>query len=87
MSAKTERIVILGTPDFKAFLMSEAHKEGISLSELVRQLCEKKARNQDEELLGELVAQVKTATSKAKKALEKGLTEASNTLAELRAAR
>ena len=39
MAAKTERITILGTPDFKAFLAREAKKEGVSLSQLVRQRC------------------------------------------------
>lgn len=87
MSAKTERIVILGTPDFKAFLMSEAHKEGVSLSQLVRQRCERKAKDQDEEILLSLVREVKSATSKAKKALDAGLSEANRTLTELRAAK
>jgi len=40
-AAKTERITILGTPEFKNSLTREAQKEGISLSQLVRQRCEK----------------------------------------------
>ena len=35
-AVKTERITILGSPDFKAFLSREAKKEGVSLSQLVR---------------------------------------------------
>ena len=37
MAVQTERITILGTPDFKTFLKKEAKNEGISISELVRQ--------------------------------------------------
>jgi len=37
-AAKTKRITILGTSDFKDFLIWEAKKEGISLSQLVREL-------------------------------------------------
>lgn len=56
MAVQTERITILGTPDFKAFLTKEAKKEGISMSELVRQRCTQKPATKDEELLVELTA-------------------------------
>ena len=36
MSAKSERITILGTPEFKSWLTTEAANEGVSVSELVR---------------------------------------------------
>lgn len=36
---KNERITILGTADFKAFLVAEAEREGVSVSELVRRRC------------------------------------------------
>ena len=85
MSVKTERITILGSPDFKAFLISEAKKEGVSLSQLVRDRCKRKSADADEELLLELVAEVRSSTSAAKKSLEKGLKEAEITLQELRA--
>ncbi len=81
---KTERITILGSPDFKAFLKREAKKEGVSLSELVRVRCEKKSQTEDEEVLLALVAEVKKATKKAKHSLTEGLKEANNLLAELR---
>jgi hypothetical protein len=85
MSVKTERITILGTPDFKNFLIQEAKKEGVSLSQLVRQRCEKKpASNEDEELLATLVKEVRAATAKAKVSLEKGLTDAEQVLSEIR---
>ena len=87
MTVKTERITILGTPDFKDFLTLEAKKEGVSLSQLVRQRCEKKPiNNEDEELLAALVKEVRTATAKAKVSLEKGLSDAEQVLAEIRRA-
>ncbi len=67
MTVKTERITILGTPDFKAFLTREAKKEGVSLSHLVRERCLRKPTNiEDEELLSMLVSQVVEATTRAK---------------------
>ncbi len=87
MSVKTERITILGSPDFKAFLTREAKKEGVSLSQLVRERCRQKpATDEDEELLSLLVAEVGKATARAKTSLEKGLTDAEKTLAEIRKA-
>jgi len=84
-AVKTERITILGTPDFKDFLTREAKKEGISLSQLVRQRCEKKPLNdKDEELLTALVEEVRAATIKANLSLKKGLDDAEKVLAEIR---
>ncbi|MBW2164452.1 MAG: hypothetical protein JRF43_08490 [Deltaproteobacteria bacterium] len=85
-AVKTERITILGTPRFKAFLNREAKKEGKSLSELVRQRCEDKPQNEDEELLAILVKEVGDATARAEVSLEKGLTDAERVLAEIRSA-
>lgn len=85
MSAKTERITILSTPDFKAYLSREAKKEGVSVSQLVRQRCENATLSQDEELLLQLVAEVRSSTKKAKKSLERGIKDAERVLAELRA--
>jgi hypothetical protein len=83
-AVKTERITILGSPDFKAFLSREAKKEGVSLSQLVRQRCENKPTNQDEELLAALVKELSAATAKAKSSLEKGLADAERVLSEIR---
>ena len=83
-AVKTERITILGSPDFKAFLSKEAKKEGVSLSQLVRQRCENKPSSQDEELLAALVKELGTATARAKLSLEKGLADAEKVLSELR---
>ncbi|MCP4339260.1 MAG: hypothetical protein GY799_10315 [Desulfobulbaceae bacterium] len=86
MSGQSERITILGTPDFKAFLVKEAKKEGVSMSELVRQRCIQKPVNKDEELLAALMSEVNRATVKAKESLEKGLGDAERVLAAIRRA-
>jgi hypothetical protein len=83
-AVKSERITILGSPDFKAFLTREAKKEGVSLSQLVRQRCEDKSPSQEEKLLATLVKELGEATVKAKLSLEKGLTDAETVLSELR---
>ncbi len=84
-AVKTARITILGTPDFKKFLTREAKKEGISLSQFVRQRCEKKpSSNEDEELLAVLVKEVRLATNRAKDSLGKGLDDAEKVLAGIR---
>ena len=83
-AVKTKRITILGTPEFKEFLTREAKQEGVSLSQLVRQRCEKKPQNKDEELLAALIEEVGAATAKAKLSLEKGLADAEKVLAEIR---
>jgi hypothetical protein len=85
MSVKTERITILSTPDFKAYLSREAKKEGVSVSQLVRQRCENASLSQDEELLLQLVAEVRSSTKKATKSLDRGIVDAERILAELRA--
>ncbi|MCU7924421.1 MAG: hypothetical protein KZQ99_07160 [Candidatus Thiodiazotropha sp. (ex Dulcina madagascariensis)] len=84
MSAKTERITILGTPDFKSFLTREAKKEGVSVSQLVRDRCLGKSADPDEEVLTALVSEVRDATRRAQKALDKGLRDARKTIKELR---
>ncbi len=87
MSVQSERITILGTPDFKAFLVSEAQKEGVSVSQLVRKSCSGSKAGQDEQLLIALTAELKKVTAQATKSLEKGLSEAESVLAELRCKR
>jgi hypothetical protein len=86
MAVQSERITILGTPSFKAFLVKESKKEGISMSELVRQRCTQKPTNNDEILLAALISEVRLATKKAEKSLEKGLNDAERVLAEIRRA-
>ena len=86
MTVQSERITILGTPDFKRFLTKESKKEGISMSEFVRQRCTQKPANNDEALLAALIGEVNAATQKAFKSLDKGLNDAERVLAEIREA-
>jgi hypothetical protein len=87
MTAKTERITFLSTPDFKAFLSAEAAKEGTSVAELIRRRCENKpANNEDDEMLLAMAKEVRKATARAKKSLEKGLADAEKVLKEIRRA-
>ncbi len=83
-SVKTERITILGTPDFKAYLHKEAKKEGISVSQLVRQRCEKRPVNDEEKMLALLTAELQQAAKRAKKSLNKGIADAEKALHQLR---
>ncbi len=85
MSVKTERITILTTPDFKQFLSSEAVKEGVSVSELVRERCSVKPIESEEiAMLKAFVEQVNESTDRAEKSLTKGLREARETLKSIR---
>ncbi len=87
MTAKTARITFLSTPDFKDFLAAEAEREGTSVAELIRQRCEKKpVDTEDEELLLALAKEVSEATARAKRSLDKGLADAEKALKEIRRA-
>lgn len=79
---KSERISVLGTPEFKAFLVKEAEKEGVSISELVRRRCER-TPSEDEAILAGLAAELKRAVAQAKRSLNEGLQAISETLAEV----
>jgi hypothetical protein len=83
---KTERVTLLTTPDFKAFLSVEAHREGVSVAELVRTRCERRP-SEEELILKAMTAELTQATDEAKRALKSGLDEAQAVLAELRANR
>jgi len=85
MTVKTERITILGTPDFKQFLKNEAKKEGISLSSLVRRRCEQQTTvNEEEQLIIELLSELKTATKMAEQSLDRGIESMRQVIAEIR---
>ena len=71
--------------DFKAFLSSEAEREGVSVSELIRARCTNKpANSEDEQVLRVQVEQVNESTHKAQKALNKGLQDAREVLQALK---
>ena len=86
MTVKTERITILGSREFKAFLNEEATKERISVSELVRRRCEQRPPNaEDEKLFKELVSELISSVAEAKQNLDGGIHDAEAVLRELRA--
>jgi len=62
VAVKTERISFLGTPEFKAFLASEAKKERISVSELVRRRCVH-TPSADEVLLANMAAELRPSAT------------------------
>lgn len=79
---KTERITVLSTPEFKAYLAQEAEREGVSVSELIRRRCEN-APTEDEVLLLELARQVRLGAKEAEQALRQGLAAAETMLARV----
>lgn len=83
---KTERVTLLTSPDFKAFLGAEARREGVSVAELVRTRCERRP-SEEEATLAALTSELNKAVRETKAALRGGLTEARSVLAELRAKR
>ncbi|MBU1666620.1 MAG: hypothetical protein KKG92_14675 [Gammaproteobacteria bacterium] len=85
--SKTERITILGTPEFKAFLALEAEKTGISVSELVRTRCEHAPpSNENSETLEALARELTHAVADARQALEAGMADVQEVLASRGAA-
>ena len=83
---KTERVTLLTTPAFKAFLGVEAAREGVSVAELVRSRCEQRP-GAEEALLVSLAADLRRALREAQASLKGGLAEADAVLTELRARR
>lgn len=79
---KTERVTLLTSPDFKAFLNAEAHREGVSVTELVRTRCERRLSD-EEAMLAELTRELQQSMVAAKHALKGGLDEAQAILSEL----
>ena len=83
---KTERVTLLTSPDFKAYLGAEAAREGVSVAALVRSRCERKP-DADEALLAALAGELRKAVGAAQASLSDGLAEAQAVLSELRARR
>ena len=81
---KTERVTLLASPKFKAFLTTEARREGVSVGELVRSRCQPKAGD-EEVLLNLLVNELQGRVREARRSLKSGLDEAQKILAELHA--
>lgn len=83
---KSERVTLLTTPEFKAFLSAEAKRENVSVAELVRSRCEQRP-NDDEVVLAALTLELRSAVGQAKESLREGFAEADAVLAEMRAER
>jgi len=83
---KTERVTLLTSPEFKAFLTAQAKREGVSVAELVRTRCEGRA-TEEEAALATLTAELRAAVRQARKSVKDGLAEAAAVLQELRARR
>ncbi|MBN8509676.1 MAG: hypothetical protein J0L57_13835 [Burkholderiales bacterium] len=81
---KTERVTLLTTADFKAFLGAEAQREGVSVAELVRSRCERRP-SEEELLLASLTDRLNRSVADARRSLKEGLDEAEAVLRELRA--
>ncbi len=85
---KTERVTLLVTPDFKAFLTAEATKVGVSVGELVRSRCEQRPdENEFELLLASLTGELRKSVRAAQASLKDGLAEVNAVLSELRTSR
>lgn len=80
---KTERLVLLTTPAFKAYVGKEARREGISVAELVRRRVQP-AANEEEAVLAELTAHLRIAVEQAQQSADQALAEVEAILAELR---
>jgi len=80
---KTERLVLLTTPAFKAYVGKEAKREGVSVAELVRRRVQPSA-NEDEATLVELTTQLRAAVEQAQKGAEQSLAEVEAILLGLR---
>jgi hypothetical protein len=85
MAAKTARVTILGTPEFKEFLVQEAEKEGVSVSKLIRQRCLQRPANDEEEIIQYFLAELKSSTARALVSLEEAIAEATQVLEEIKA--
>jgi hypothetical protein len=83
---KTERVVLVTTPEFKAFLAREARREGVSVSEFVRVRCGRAAAAESRELAS-LLPELRRSLNAAAESLRRGIDDATATLRSLRASR
>ncbi len=83
---KTERVTLLTSPAFKAFLSAEALREGVSVAELIRTRCERRPTDEEAALVA-LTGELNKAVAQARESIKSGLDDAQSVLAEIRAAR
>lgn len=79
---KTERVVFLATPQFKALLQAEAQREGVGVAELIRRRVERES-TEEERLLVELTAELRQAVDEARTTVDRALQQAEETTREL----
>jgi hypothetical protein len=84
---KSERIVLLTTPEFKTYLSNEARREGTSVAELVRNRCQSPSASAEDQTLAALAGELRRSVAAARRSLREGLEAADSALAELRQAR
>ena len=75
MAIQTARVTFLTSPDFKAWLVEEARKADVSVSEFIRLRCQN-TQNAEELVLSEMAAELKKATKRARTSLDRGLKDA-----------
>jgi len=80
---KTERLVLLTSPAFKAFVGKEAKREGVSVAELVRRRVQPTPGADEAELI-ELTAQLRKAVGEAQRSAHVSLAEVEAILGALR---
>ena len=83
MAIQTARVTFLTSPDFKAWLVEEAVKADVSVSEFIRLRCQY-GPSEDELMLLAMAEELKKATQRAGDSLEKGIRDAESVLKELR---
>ena len=80
---KTERLVILVTPEQKRVIAERAKSLDVSVAELLRRSAEGYAEGADEATLALLAGQLQKAVKESRAALRVALAEAEATLAQL----
>jgi len=80
---KTERLVLLTSPEFKAFVGKEAKREGVSAAEWVRRRVQP-SQSKDEAELSDLTLQLRKAVDEAQKSAAESLAEVESILQTLR---
>lgn len=83
---KTERITLLASPEFEAFLGREAKREAVSVSELVRTRCERRP-TEAKLTMADLAVEVGDAVRAARASVRSGIAQAVAALTEIREAR
>jgi hypothetical protein len=83
---RTERLVLLVTPQFKAHLAQESERNGVSVAEFVRSRFER-ASNSEEAEMAALVHELQGSVAAARLALAEGIAEAQSALLQVRSGR